>query len=248
MGWMNDILKYIKAPFKDRSEEYRKLTFSQHYSFLENYILPFSHDEVIHGKLTMLGKMPGTYEEKFAGLRTLIGYMYAHPGLKLLFMGNEMAPFMEWRFYEELEWHLLKYPVHDSFRVFLSDINHFYRQTVPLWDEDHSWDGFKWIAADDQDNNIISFMRIDRTGNKILCIFNFLPLLHEEYKINITGPACVEEIFTSDLNKYSGSNTHNKAALMADEDGSLVLKIPSLSALFFKVTETGENISKDTTE
>ena len=252
MGWMNDILNYVKTPFNERKNNYDKLTFSQHYSFSENFVLPFSHDEVIHGKLTLLDKMPGTYEQKFAGLRTLLGYMYAHPGAKLLFMGNEMAPFMEWRYYEELEWHLLKYPIHDSFRLYLSDLNRFYLNTIPLWDEDHSWDGFRWIVSDDRDAGIIAFERISRSGDSVLCIFNFMPYEHPHYKIKFAEQISLTEIFSSNSTIYSGSGSDITGSLHSsnkNDDGmySIDIKIPPLSGIFFKIEKYGKNINEVST-
>ncbi|MBN2883703.1 MAG: alpha amylase C-terminal domain-containing protein, partial [Clostridia bacterium] len=251
MGWMNDILNYIKTPFRERKNHYSKLTFSLHYSFSENYILPFSHDEIIHGKLTLLDKMPGEYHEKFAGLRTLIGYMYAHPGLKLLFMGTEMAPFMEWRYNEELEWHLLKYPIHDSFCVYLRDLNTFYRETSPLWDEDHSWNGFKWVVADDPERGVLIFERIDRVGNPVMCVFNFMPYAYNGYKIGFKQNLEFKEIFSSDLKIYSGSSDEKRDMLKTSEfhtgefNHTLELDISALSASFFKIIKSGKNISNE---
>ncbi|MBN1622979.1 MAG: 1,4-alpha-glucan branching protein GlgB, partial [Clostridia bacterium] len=251
MGWMNDILNYIKTPFRERKNHYSKLTFSLHYSFSENYILPFSHDEIIHGKLTLLDKMPGEYHEKFAGLRTLIGYMYAHPGLKLLFMGTEMAPFMEWRYNEELEWHLLKYPIHDSFCVYLRDLNTFYRETSPLWDEDHSWNGFKWVVADDPEKGVLIFERIDRAGNPVMCVFNFMPYAYNGYKIGFKQNLEFKEIFSSDLKIYSGSSDEKRDMLKTSEfhtgefNHTLELDISALSASFFKIIKSGKNISNE---
>ena len=247
MGWMNDILNYIKTPFNERKAHYEKLTFALHYSFSENYILPFSHDEGIHGKLTLLDKMPGSYEQKFAALRTLIGYMYAMPGFKLLFMGNEMAPFMEWRYYEQLEWHLLEYPVHDSFRIYLTELNMLYRDTPALWDEDHSWDGFHWVTSDDSDNGIIAFHRIARDGSKIMVVINFMPNRHDGYTLGFNEKSVINEIFNSEYDRFSGCNMCNLGKIIANDisfgnySHSLKINIPPLSALYFKVTEIGDN-------
>jgi 1,4-alpha-glucan branching enzyme len=247
MGWMNDVLNYIKTPFGQRRHHYGKLTFALHYAFTENYVLPFSHDEVIHGKLTLLDKMPGSYEQKFSGLRAVIGYMYAMPGLKLLFMGNEMAPFMEWRYYEELEWHLLKYPAHDSFRKYLSDVNDFYKNTKPLWDEDHSWDGFRWVVSKDNENGIIAFERIARTGEKVLAVINFMPGSHENYRLGFDSAVTLDEIFNSEKEVYSGCGMANEGSIsaMAESYGekpySLHIRIPSLSALYFRISDQRES-------
>lgn len=241
MGWMNDVLNYIKTPFGERRNHYSKLTFAMHYSFSENYILPFSHDEVIHGKLTLLAKMPGSYEQKFAGLRALLGYMYAMPGLKLLFMGNEMAPFMEWRYYEELEWHLLKFPAHDSFRLYLSELNAIYKETSPLWNEDHSWNGFNWVTADDPEKGIIAFERISESGSRVIAVINFMPWHHPEYNLNFDRELSITEFFNSEYSKYSGCGISNPGTIRSnmntDENKghSVKINIPPLSALYFKV-------------
>ena len=243
MGWMNDILNYIKTPFGERKNHYEKLTFALHYQFTENYILPFSHDEIIHGKLTLLDKMPGSYEQKFSGLRALIGYMYAMPGLKLLFMGNEMAPFMEWRYYEELEWHLLEYPVHDSFRIYLSELNGIYKANAPFWDEDHSWDGFKWVVEDDSEKGIIAFERISRKGERILAVINFMPWHHTDYMLTVHENVSITELFNSEYVKFNGCGITNPETISSDNTPtgsqfySIKINIPPLSTLYFKVNQ-----------
>jgi len=250
MGWMNDILNYIKTPFNERKSQYNKLTFALHYIFSENYILPLSHDEVIHGKLTLLDKMPGSYEQKFAGLRALLGYMYAMPGFKLLFMGNEMAPFMEWRYYEELEWHLLNYPAHDSFRKYMTELNKIYLETAPLWDEDHSWDGFKWVISDDTDGGIIAFERITRKGSRIMAVVNFMPASHDGYRIGYHSKTIVTELFNSEYARFNGCDMRNPVPIvtenfhLGDCAYSLEIKIPPLSTLYFKVSENRESNNK----
>jgi 1,4-alpha-glucan branching enzyme len=251
MGWMNDILKYIETPFENRPDEYGKLTFTMHYSFSENYILPFSHDETVHGKKTLLNRMPGAYGQKFAGLRALLGYMYAHPGGKLIFMGTELAPFMEWRYYEELEWHLLRYPIHDSMRRYLADLNRIYKQNPPLWDEDHSWEGFEWVAVDDNPNGIVAFMRKERAGGRMLAVFNFMPENHYGYRLYFTGNLKLDEIFNSDRRIYGGSGMENgktvecTASDNRDKPFCATIQIPPLSALYFKISENGKNSNKD---
>ncbi len=250
MGWMNDILNYIKTPFDLRKDHYEKLTFALHYIFSENYILPFSHDEVIHGKLTLLDKMPGTYEQKFAGLRALFGYMYAMPGFKLLFMGNEMAPFMEWRYYEELEWDLLKYPIHNSFKGYLSELNGFYKENDAFWDEDHSWNGFRWVIEDDPDNGIIAFERISRSGSRIIAVVNFMPVSHESYRIGFPDEIAINEVFNTDYKNYGGGAIENNQTISTENtnwngfSNSLKIKIPPISTLYFKVTEIREHNNK----
>lgn len=247
MGWMNDILRFIQTPFDTRPDKYEKLTFTMYYSFSENYILPFSHDEVVHGKLTLLDKMPGEYKQKFSGLRTLLAFMYAHPGAKLLFMGTETAPFMEWRYYEQIERHLLKYPIHDSVRIFIRDLNNIYKNNSPLWDEDHSWDGFEWIVVNDRQNSVISFMRIARSGEKLVAVFNFLPRNHKKYRLHFHESLRLEEILNSDNLIYGGSGLLNPEYIISknEENNSKKyyadINLPSLSAIYFKVSENGKD-------
>jgi 1,4-alpha-glucan branching enzyme len=209
MGWMNDSLAYIsKDPFF-RKHEHNKLTFPLTYAFSENYILPLSHDEVVHGKCSLISKMPGFYDDKFANLRAYICYMYAHPGKKLVFMGSEFAQFIEWNEEKELDWGLLSYETHSKFHHFIKTLNHFYKAQPALYELDTSWDGFMWASLDDTDNNIISFFRIDQKGNKIFAISNFSSVKQENYKIGVPDEGLYEEIFSTDSAEFGGNGICN---------------------------------------
>jgi len=183
MGWMNDILSYIELDPIYRKYYHNKLTFSLMYAFNENYILPFSHDEVVHGKHSMLDKNPGDIWNKFAGLRALYGYTMAHPGKKLLFMGSEFAHFIEWKFDDQLDWFLLLYERHGPLQDCVKKLNHLYRDLPALHEIDRSWDGFQWVTANDTDNSIVAFIRTDKAGKSILCITNFTPVFHPLYRV-----------------------------------------------------------------
>ena len=239
MGWMNDSLEYIKTDPYFRKDSHGKLTFSFVYAFSENYILPISHDEVVHGKKSLLDKMPGNYDEKFANVRAYMGFMTAHPGKKLLFMGCELGQFIEWNFRREIDWLLLDYEAHANLKNYIKALNHFYLQNRELWELDCEQGGFKWISGDDVSQNIISFKRIDNDKNEIIFVANFANALRSKYKIG-----CVEgnyeEIFNSDAEKFGGQNKLNngiiksKRVAMHGYKHSLELNLPPLSVLFLK--------------
>lgn len=241
MGWMNDMLSYIALDPVFRAFNHDKLTFSLVYAFSENYILPISHDEVVHGKHSLINKFFGTYEEKFAGLRAFMGYTIGHPGKKLTFMGNEFGQFIEWDYKKELDWFLLTYPIHSALQQFNKDLNHFYKTSTPLWECEDSWDGFKWISHDDYKQNIISFRRIADNGDELICVCNFSPVPRESYKIGV--PASTKgykEVLSSDDTKYGGSGMVNKGTIKCLKEPlhgfntSISLTIPPLSTFFLK--------------
>lgn len=206
MGWMNDTLSYNQTDPYFRKGIHNKLTFSMMYAYSENYILPISHDEVVHGKRSMIGKMPGDYEMQFANLRTFYAYMFAHPGKKLIFMGNELAQFIEWRYNEQLDWLLFDFEKHKLFHEFMKKLNWLYKMESPFWDLDDTWDGFRWINADDSAQNVLSFLRLDRLGNGIACVFNFAPVDRAEYRIGVPNPGVYHLIMDTSDSNYGGSN------------------------------------------
>ncbi|SEF57096.1 1,4-alpha-glucan branching enzyme [Caloramator fervidus] len=219
MGWMNDTLRYMSMGENLRKNNHNLLTFSMMYNYSENFILPLSHDEVVHGKKSLVDKMPGSYEEKFANLRLLYGYMMSHPGKKLLFMGGEIAQFIEWRFYEEIEWFLLKYPIHDSLKRYVRDLNIFYLQNKALWELDYKREGFEWIDADNSHQSVLSFIRRSKNEEDFLVIIcNFGSGKYENYKIGVPKGCEYVEVFNSDKDIYSGSNFINIGCIKSLED------------------------------
>ena len=239
MGWMNDMLCYCSADPFFRKDMHDKITFSFMYAFSENYILPLSHDEVVHGKCSLISKMPPPYENQFGGLRALYGYMAAHPGKKMLFMGGEFAQFSEWAYQRGLDWMLLDYPAHRQMQAYVKALNHFYLATPQLWEQDTDWRGFEWISHEDNRNNIIAFRRVAKDGSDIVVVVNFSPEEQQEYRIGVPITGTYEEILTSDKTEFGGSGmangklkTENKP--MHGQEQSIVLKIPRFGVLFFK--------------
>ena len=241
MGWMHDTLNYfLKDPI------YRKyysnmLTFSLLYAFTENFTLPFSHDEVVHGKLSLLEKMPGDEWQKFANLRLLLGYMYGHPGRKLLFMGGEFAQRKEWNHDESLDWHLLQYPAHQGVQQWVKDLNRLYRSERPLYELDFSSDGFEWVDCQDFEQSVISFLRKGKDkDHSILVVYNFTPVPRRNYRIGVTQGGFWKELLNSDATIYGGSGQGNMGGLeaaplpMHGKSYSLSLNVPPLGVLFLK--------------
>lgn len=257
MGWMNDMLCYMSADPFFRKDMHDKITFSFMYAFSENYILPLSHDEVVHGKRSLIDKMPEPYENKFSSLRALYGYMMAHPGKKMLFMGGEFAQFSEWNEARGLDWMLLDYDAHRQMQTYVKALNAAYLANKQLWENDMDWQGFEWISHDDNRNNIIAFRRVASDGTDLICVVNFAPVYHPSYRIGVPYPGTYEEIFTSDDVKFGGSGVKNgkvrsKAAgsvvdkVLDEETGKMVpgkmhgfddlidLEIAPLSVMYFK--------------
>jgi glycogen branching enzyme (EC 2.4.1.18) len=238
MGWMHDTLNYFSKNSIYRKYEHDKFTFSIWYAFSENFVLPLSHDEVVHGKGSLLGKMPGSDMEKFANLRLLFGYMFAHPGKKLLFMGNELAPWREWDHDESLDWHLLKYVPHEGIRRWVRDLNNTYGREAAL-QKDFEPGGFRWIDFGDWEGSVISFLR--RSENEeILVVCNFTPVPRHSYRIGTIARGFWNEILNSDFEYYGGSGMGNLGGVEAsphpfgDMECSLSLTLPPLSIVFFK--------------
>ena len=210
MGWMNDSLDYFSTDPLFRKYKHDKLTFSMMYAFSENYILPVSHDEVVHGKRSLLDKMPGEYEQKFAGLRVFLAYMMTHPGKKLLFMGSEIGQFKEWDYKGSVEWFLLDYEMHAKTQHYVSELNHFYLEHPELWECDDSWDGFRWIECDNSSESIIGYIRRDKKGKELVIMLNFTPVPRPSYPIGVPAAGYYREIFNSDKAEYGGSSLLNE--------------------------------------
>src|SRR6056297_1837435 len=242
MGWMNDTLDYMEKEPVHRKWEHNKLTFSSMYSQSENYVLPLSHDEVVHGKKSLLDKMPGDYWRKFANLRLLFTYMYAHPGKKLIFMGGEFGQFIEWNYKQSLDWLLLDYTKHQQLHKYVKELNHFYQKNEALWIKDYQQDGFEWIEADDYKHSLISFTRSRRTLDDLrVIICNFTPVVRNNYKIGVPIKGKYEEAFNSDQKKYGGANICNDQTIHSTKDKyhgfeqSIELTVPPLAAIFLKL-------------
>jgi 1,4-alpha-glucan branching enzyme len=237
MGWMNDTLSYMSTDPLFRKYHHNKLTFSLTYAFSENYILPISHDEVVHGKKSLLDRMPGCYEDKFAGNRAFLGYMMAHPGKKLTFMGEEYGQFKEWDYKEGLEFFLTDYSMHQKLQTFYKELNHFYKTTPSLYLLDNGWDGFEWLDADLSDKNLYSFIRKDGKGNNLVVVINlsgsddveyFVKLPEGKYKVS----------FNSDLVKYGGGgkfrNKVFKSVKRRNKESGFTVKLPKLSFIYLE--------------
>ena len=240
MGWMNDTLAYIEKDPVYRKWHHDKLTFSLFYAFNEHFVLPFSHDEVVHGKLSMVDKQPGDLWQKFAGLRALYGYTMAHPGKKLLFMGGEFGQFMEWRFDDQLDWFLLLYEKHPEMQKCVKELNHFYKNTPAMYEVDGGWDGFQWSQANDQNNSVLAFIRTDKKGRSILSVTNFTPQYIPVYRLALPCGGKITEIFNTDSEAYAGSGKGNPKPLkvedvpMGEFQHSVEIVVPPLATVYFK--------------
>lgn len=241
MGWMNDFLRYAaKDPIYKRYH-HNDITFGLIYAFSENFILVLSHDEVVHGKGSMIGKMPGDYWQKFANLRVDYGFMFGHPGKKLLFMGNDFGQFNEWNDGVSLDWNLFDYEKHKQLNEYIKDLNHLYRNERALWRNDFGSDGFEWIDGNDFNNSIVSFVRKSENPNdNIYVVCNFTPVPHNNYKMGVFDGGEYQQIFNSDIEKYGGSNIYNPDPIKASSDGwnfkpySIEFRLPPLSMVMFK--------------
>ena len=241
MGWMNDTLEYCKTAFPFRSYPHNKLTFSMAYGFSERFILPLSHDEVVHGKLSLMGRMPGDYWRKFAGLRLLALYQITHPGGKLSFMSTEYGPFIEWREYESLEWFLLDYPTHQMHQNYVKQLNRLYQNTPALWQDDHSWEGFHWLDADDSAQSILLFRRTGREKTKaVTVLLNFQPEVYSDFRIGVPYPGQYQELLSSDATEFGGSGKGNPDILKAEpvpchgEKWSVRVTVPPIGGILLQ--------------
>ena len=210
MGWMNDSLDYLETDPFFRKGVHNKFTFSMHYAFSENFILPISHDEVVHGKKSLLDKSPVPYEDKFANLKAFLGYMYAHPGKKLTFMGIDIAQFIEWDEERELDWLLMLYPKHIFTHRYVKELNKYYKSTPALWENDSDWDGFRWHVVDDNNNNVFAFSRRDRSGKEVLVVSNFSNQILKNYEIGVDTWGSYKIVLNTDAKKYDGLAITNR--------------------------------------
>lgn len=237
MGWMNDTLDYFSKDPLYRKHHQNALTFSILYAFSENFVLPLSHDEVVHGKGSLIRRMPGDVWQKFANLRALFGYMFGHPGKKLLFMGDEIGQWTEWSHDSSIEWHLLGFPLHSGLKSWVSDLNRLYRQEPALYELDFSHQGFEWVDFRDYNQSVISFVRKSTKGEMILVVCNFTPLPRKGYRLNVPRAGKWTERLNSDSHYYGGSGVGNSGGVWAgpsDSRGSLEINLPPLGVLFFK--------------
>ena len=250
MGFMHDTLDYMALDPYFRSYNHSRLTFSMMYAFSENFVLAFSHDEVVHGKASMVNKMWGDYETKFASLRALYGYQFAHPGKKLMFMGGEFAQFIEWNYLQQLDWSLLEYPLHDGMRKYVRELGRLYASTPALWKVDDSWDGFSWLNVDDSERSSVAFMRMSQRSY-IVCALNFTPVRYDDFTIGLPKPGVLKEVINSDDTQYGGSGILNKAEIESadesflDHPRSAKITLPPMSAVWFRFTPTSAKKLKE---
>ncbi len=240
MGWMNDTLEYIQKDPIHRKYHHHKLTFSMMYAFSENFVLPFSHDEVVHLKKAMLTKMPGDEWQRFANLRILYAYQYAHPGKKLLFMGSEFGQWGEWNCEEELHWALLGNLAHAQLKDFISTLNQVYRTTSSLFEVDFDWTGFQWIDLHDADHSILSFARFSKNREQyVICVFNFTPVVHHDYKVGVPDVGLFKTLINSDDHRFGGSGIGSEIyqsieGEMHGQPAYLPLMLPPLGAIILE--------------
>ena len=241
MGWMHDMLEYMEKDPVHRRYHQNNLTFSLLYAFTENFVLPFSHDEVAHGKGAMLSKMPGDYWQKFANLRALYGYMYAHPGKKLLFMGGEIGQWSEWNHDWQLDWALLDHDYHRKIQAYVKALNKLYIEEPALYEVDFSWEGFQWIDFHDVDQSVVSFIRrASDPSDFVLTVANFTPVPREGYRVGVPAPGFYRELLNSDAACFGGGNLGNAGGRYSEptpwqgQQHSILLTVPPLAVVFLK--------------
>ena len=241
MGWMHDMLKYVHEDPIHRRWHHNLVTFSMIYAFTENFVLPFSHDEVVHGKRALLDKMPGDVWQKYATLKTFYGFMWGHPGKKLLFMGAEIGQWREWNHDDSLDWHLLDEPEHVGLRHFVQALNWHYRSQPALYECDFSPSGFRWIDCTDNENSVVSFVRRAKDPkDAVLMVFNFTPVPRRDYRIGVREPGFYAELLNSDSALYGGSDAGNSGGVESEPtpahgfEHSIRLLVPPLGCLLLK--------------
>ena len=240
MGWMNDLCHYLKMDPYFRQYHHKDVTFSLVYAFSERFVLPISHDEVVHMKGSLRGKMPGDEAMQLAGVKSFLAYMLAHPGCKLLFMGGELPQWKEWDFAGELDWSVLQDAAVSAAHGCIRALNRFYKNNPPLWENDTDWDGFSWLVPDDSSNNILVFLRRDRKGRELICAVNFSPVAREEYRFGVPKRAEYREVFNTDDVRWGGSGIVNEnpipveAAPSHGRETSIRVRIPPLGAVYLQ--------------
>ena len=242
MGWMNDMLKYMSLDPLYRKGDHNALTFSMTYAYSENFILPLSHDEVVHGKCSLINKMPGNYDDKFNNLRVFYAYQMAHPGKKLSFMGNEFAQFIEWNFTQGLDWLLLGYDRHRQMQEYVRTLNQFYLKHPAMWENDSDWGGFQWMSCDDRDCSVVAFRRISRSGREVIAVFNFCPVLREGYPLPLPKAGWYEPVINSDDTQYGGYGFAAQT-VHAERDKARgghwgTFRLPPMSAVYYLYRRT----------
>lgn len=251
MGFMHDTLDYMELDPYFRSFNHNRLTFSMMYAFSENYVLAYSHDEVVHGKRSMINKMSGEYDQKFASLRALFGFQFGHPGKKLNFMGSEFGQFIEWNWKQQLDWLLLDYPKHRQLQDYCRELNRLYTKNPAMYAVDKSWDGFKWLNVDDSDRSSVAFLRTEDGVSGIVCVCNFTPVRYDGFTIALPAPGTLREVLNSDDERFGGGGINNPKSIRAkkqpflDMQYSAQITLPPMSAVFFKFTPTKPKEKKE---
>ena len=240
MGWMNDMCHYLKLDPWFRQDHHKDITFSFMYAFSENFVLPISHDEVVHMKGSVVGKMPGDYENQLRCLKGFYAYLLAHPGKKLLFMGAELGQWHEWDSNGQLDWYLLDQPINRQIHQFFKDANTFYKKEAALWEIDFDWAGFEWLVPDDNHNNVVVFLRKDKKGRDLLCAINFSPNTYDGYRMGVPGHRKYVPVFNTDAAEYGGDGFGDTEAVKVEKipshgkDFSASIKIPAFGAVFYR--------------
>ena len=241
MGWMHDTLDYFATPFGERPDAYNKLTFSMQYFYNELYLLALSHDEVVHGKKTIIDKLWGTYEEKCAQLRTLYFYMYTHPGKKLNFMGNELGHFREWDEKKELDWGLIKYPFHDSFQKYFAELGRLYATEPALYDGEYNPGCFEWVASESRDEGVYAWLR-KGAGQTLLCVMNTQNTAHKKFPLYLKFPCGAEELLNSEASRWNGADKSRTRSFHTTDGGvygrdyTLTLDLPAMGSRLLRLT------------
>lgn len=242
MGWMHDTLEYFKKEPVYRSHHQNDITFSMTYTFTENFMLPLSHDEVVHGKRSILGRMPGDEWQRFANLRALYSYMFTHPGSKLLFMGGEFGQSDEWNFRESLDWHLLQYDYHSGVKKLITDLNKLYKSQPALYEKQFKSEGFEWIEHNDAQNSVLSYVRKGNSKkDNLLIVCNLTPVIRDTYRVGLPGKCTLKQIFNSDFKKYGGSGVSNTKQITSEDKAwqyrnhSAEIKLPPLGVVVFQI-------------